>query len=47
MRESDRVDPVAMALERLQAGAAAGVPDLDGLIVRPRCYVLAVVREGD
>ena len=32
VRESDRADVAAMALERLQAGAAAGVPDLDGLI---------------
>ena len=32
VREGDRADPVAMALERLQAVAAAGIPDLDGLI---------------
>ena len=33
MREGDRADRVAMALERLEAGAAAGIPDLDCLIV--------------
>jgi hypothetical protein len=29
-----RADQVAMALERLQARAAAGVPDLDGVVAR-------------
>ena len=35
-----------MALERLQARAAAGVPDLDGAVVRPRRQPGRVVREG-
>jgi hypothetical protein len=35
-----------MALERLQARAAAGVPDLDGAIVRRRRQPGRVVREG-
>jgi hypothetical protein len=29
MREGHRPDPTAMALERLEAGAAASIPDLD------------------
>jgi hypothetical protein len=33
MQEGHRADQTAMALERLEAGAAASVPDLDCLIV--------------
>jgi hypothetical protein len=33
MREGYRVDPIAMALERLLEGAGARVPDLDGPVV--------------
>jgi hypothetical protein len=33
MREGHRPDRTTMALERLEAGAAAGIPDLDHLIV--------------
>jgi hypothetical protein len=32
MREGDRPDPTAMALERLDAGAAASILDLDRVI---------------
>ena len=34
-----------MALERLQAGATAGVPDLDRVVVRARRQPAPVLRE--
>jgi hypothetical protein len=39
-------DRIVEALERLQARAAAGVPDLDGPVVRRRRQPGRVVREG-
>ena len=36
-----------MAFERLEAVARGRIPDLDGVIVRCRCEMLVVVREGD
>ena len=35
-----------MALERLEAGAAAGIPDPDGVVTRRRREPLRVRREG-
>ena len=46
MREDHRGGIAAVALERLQARAAAGVPDLDGHIVGRRRQPGRVVREG-
>ena len=46
MREGHGLDRIAMALERLQARAAAGVPDLDGAVVGRRRQPRRVVREG-
>jgi hypothetical protein len=40
------LDITAMALERLQARAAAGVPDLDGAVPGRRRQPGRVVREG-
>jgi hypothetical protein len=40
------LDTIAMALERLQARAAAGVPDLDGAVEGRRRQPHRVVREG-
>jgi hypothetical protein len=46
VREGYRVDVTTMALERLDAGAAASIPDPDGLVVRRRREPRRVVREG-
>jgi hypothetical protein len=46
MQEGHRVDSTAMTLERLQARAAAGVPDLDGPVSGRRRQLGGVVREG-
>ena len=46
VREGHRADPTAMALERLQARTAAGVPDLDGAVMGRRRQPRRVVREG-
>jgi hypothetical protein len=37
VRERDRVDPVAMALECAEAFAGRCPPDPDGLVARCRC----------
>src|SRR5438067_1716028 len=47
MREGDRVDPIAMTLERLEAGAPTGIQDRDRLIVGPRYYLRTLTRESD
>ena len=45
--KSSRADITAMALERLQARAAAGVPDLDGVVVGRRRQLGRVMRESN
>jgi hypothetical protein len=47
MQEGDWVDQIAIALKRLEAGAAASILDLDCLIVWPWYNLCAVMREGD
>src|SRR5438552_16162816 len=46
MQEGYQVDGATMALKRLEARAAAGVPDLDRAVVRRRREPGRVVREG-
>jgi hypothetical protein len=45
-RKAHQAGQIAMALERLQARAAAGVPDLDGVVVGRRRQPSRVVQEG-
>jgi hypothetical protein len=47
MQEGNWPDPIAMALERLEAGAAAGILDLDCLIVWPWYNLYAVMQKGN
>jgi hypothetical protein len=47
VREGDRVDPVAVPLERLLQRARSRVLDLDCVVARRRRQQLRVVREGD
>lgn len=47
VREGDRRDRIAVALERLQGLATACIPDFDRLVVRRRHQPGRVVREGD